>query len=99
MTVFEGSRYEKCTIYELENKYHLSNREPLKMKDFGDNIIHVVKEGDRLDLLAYYYWGNPNLYFIICDWNDIYDPLKHKLEPGSALTLPSYENIIGEGII
>lgn len=99
MTVFVGSRYEDCTIYKLGEKYHLSNREPLEIKSFDDNIIHVVKEGDRLDLLAYYYWGNPNLFFIICDWNNIYDPLKYDLEPGSTLILPSYERMIGEDLI
>lgn len=95
MTVFIGSRYESCKVHKHDDNYHLSHREPLVRKDFDDNIIHVVKEGERLDLIAYKYWLRPDLFYIICDWNDIYNPLKQSLEPGSTLILPSFEKVIG----
>lgn len=96
MAIYEGSRYQNCKIYKLNDKYHLFDREPLVKKEFDDNITHVITEGERLDTIAYKYWGSPDLFYIICDWNDIYNPLESKLEPGATLILPSYKRVIGE---
>lgn len=95
MAIYEGSRYKDCKVYKLGDKYHLFDREPLVKKDFDDNITHVVTEGDRLDLIAYKYWGQPDLFYIICDWNNIYNPLDFDLEAGTTLTIPSYRRVIG----
>ena len=36
--------------------------------------IHKVDIGDTLDTLALYYYGNPTYYWMIADFNDIFDP-------------------------
>ena len=48
-------------------------------------------EGDRIDLLAHRYLGDARLWWIICDYNDIFFPLE--LQPGTDLRIPSIENI------
>lgn len=36
--------------------------------------LHTVEVGDTLDTLALFYYGNPTYYWIIADYNDIFDP-------------------------
>lgn len=48
-------------------------------------------DGDRLDLLAHRYLDRAGLWWIICDYNDIFFPLE--LEPGSVLRIPSVEHV------
>ena len=56
-----------------------------------DDRLHTVVEGDRLDLLAHRYLGDARLWWIICDYNDLFFPLV--LEPGLALRIPSREHV------
>jgi len=34
-------------------------------------LTHIVKKGDRLDLLAYTYYGDPTKFWLICDANQL----------------------------
>ncbi len=45
----------------------------------------------RLDLLAHQYLGRADLWWIICDYNDIFFPME--LEPGTVLRIPSAEHV------
>lgn len=56
-----------------------------------DDRLHTVVEGDRLDLLAHRYLGDARLWWIICDYNDLFFPLA--LDPGLALRIPSREHV------
>ena len=49
---------------------------------------HLVVEGDRLDLLAHRYLGDPELYWRICDANAAMRPEQLTLEAGRRLALP-----------
>lgn len=48
----------------------------------------LVKEGDRLDLAAYKAYGNPLLFYKICDANTAMDPWA-LLRPGRRLLIPT----------
>lgn len=48
----------------------------------------TVKQGDRLDLIAGEYLGDPEQYFRICDANDAMNPFAHVSEPGIGLRIP-----------
>jgi hypothetical protein len=50
-----------------------------------------VVEDDRIDLLAHRYLGDTRLWWIICDYNDIFFPLE--LTPGTVLCIPSVEHV------
>lgn len=97
MSIFKNSRYEDSKVYKLNNEYHIGIRKILEKKNFEDNIIHTVVEGERFDSIANTYWGRPELFYIICDWNDIFDPI-FELTTGMQLTLPSYKTILEEKI-
>lgn len=48
--------------------------------------VHIVKEGDRLDLLAHRYYRDSLKWYLIADANDLINPMK--LEIGSSLIIP-----------
>ena len=50
-------------------------------------LIHIVKEGDRLDLLAYTYYGDPTKFWLICDANQAMFP-PDLLVPGKRIIIP-----------
>ncbi|MDF2615503.1 MAG: hypothetical protein K0Q47_158 [Sedimentibacter sp.] len=94
MSVLEGSRYEGATVYSHEDKYYIGSRIILQYKEYPDNIIHTVSESERLDTIAYKYWKNSEWWYIICDWNDIFNPFE-PLVAGTILSLPSFNRIAG----
>lgn len=49
---------------------------------------HMVREGDRLDLLAARYLGDPLAFWRICDANDAMNPLELCRRPGRVLRIP-----------
>jgi len=97
LSIFQGSRYENSKVYKHNNAFYIGSRKILKKKEFDDNIIHVVRDGERLELIAYNYWKMPEWWYIICDWNDIFNPFL-ALEPGTILVLPSFSRISGGDI-
>jgi nucleoid-associated protein YgaU len=48
--------------------------------------IHLVREGDRMDLLANQYYKKPMLWRYIAEHNDIDNP--RNLTPGTRLIIP-----------
>ncbi len=94
MSVLVGSRYEGARVYSEDNKYYIGSRTILEYKEYSDNIIHTTIENERLDQIAYRYWKNVNWWYIICDWNNIFNPTE-PLEANRILILPSYNRIIG----
>ena len=49
---------------------------------------HLVVDGDRLDLLAHRYLGNPELFWRICDANGALRPEELTRETGRRLGIP-----------
>ena len=53
---------------------------------------YVVKEGDRLDLLAYRFYGDPTKFWLICDANQSMFPFE-LMDPGRRITIPQEKEI------
>jgi hypothetical protein len=53
-------------------------------------IEHIVEQGDRLDILAARYLGDPTLFWQICDENDALQPeaLTERIGQIIKITLP-----------
>jgi nucleoid-associated protein YgaU len=86
----KGSRYAKCVLYTGSGEEFLGTRPRIDIAPRLDDRFHTVKEGDRIDLIAYSYLGNASLWWIICDYNEIFYPLD--LEVGAVLRIPSIEH-------
>jgi hypothetical protein len=58
--------------------------------NYATAAMHTVRAGDRLDLLAAKYFGDPLMYWLICDANGAIRPDKLVETPGATLriTLP-----------
>jgi nucleoid-associated protein YgaU len=85
------SRYATAILYTGGTEEFLGFRVPVDSGPRPDDRFHTVVDGDRLDLLAHRYLGRADMWWIICDYNDIFFPME--LEPGSVLRIPSVEHV------
>ena len=85
------SRYVSCILYRDSSGDYLGRRERIDTTPRYDDRLHTVVAGDRIDLIAYRYLGDARLWWIICDYNDIFFPLE--LDPGTELRIPSLEHV------
>ena len=51
------------------------------------STLHHVRDGDMLDYLAYKYYGDESLWYIIADANAIMDVMV-PLTPGTQIVIP-----------
>jgi len=58
--------------------------------NFATVATHTISQGDRLDLLAAKYLGDPLLFWLLCDANGAVRPEELAEKPGTVLniTLP-----------
>lgn len=69
----------------------LLERFKIDYKDNKGDQYHVVKDNERLDLIAYNYYGDSLLWWVIADVNEIYNPLE--ITPGDSLLIPEFEKV------
>lgn len=85
------SRYAACVLYVDGNQEFIGTRERIDVSPRPDDVFHTVVEGDRIDLIAHRYLGRAELWWVICDYNDIFLPLE--LLIGQVLRIPSSEHV------
>jgi nucleoid-associated protein YgaU len=88
------SRYRDCIIYQDGETQFFGARQRLDATPQPDDRFHLVVEDDRVDLLAYHYLGDPTLWWVICDVNDLAFPLE--LPVGATVRIPSLERVMLE---
>ena len=80
-----ANRFFKIPIRFKDKKSYYKNirypEVPLRIND----IYIITKDGDRLDLLAYQFYGKSNLWWYIAAANNINTM---NLEPGTSLRIP-----------
>ena len=64
-------------------------------QNFATVARHVVVQGDRLDLLAAKYLGDPLIFWVICDANGSMQPADLVETPGSVLLITMPQGIPG----
>ena len=99
MPIFEGSRYAGVEFTAIRGKdlrvrKWLHPSDPFRFASVSpDWVIHEVKSGDILDLIAYIYTGKnadkARLWWMIAEVNNILFPLD--IEPGIELAIPLRE--------
>jgi nucleoid-associated protein YgaU len=63
--------------------------------NFATVARHSVQLGDRLDLIAAKYLGDPLLYWVICDANGALDPDALVATPGTVLNITMPQGVPG----
>jgi nucleoid-associated protein YgaU len=64
-------------------------------QNFATIAQHTVVHGDRLDLLAAKYLGDPLVYWLICDANGATAPDELVQTPGSVLSITMPQGVPG----
>jgi nucleoid-associated protein YgaU len=63
--------------------------------NFATVAQHTVRQGDRLDLIAAKYFGNPLIFWLICDANGAIDPNDLVSTPGRVLSITTPHGVPG----
>jgi nucleoid-associated protein YgaU len=63
--------------------------------NFATVATHTVKQGDRLDLIAAKYLGDPLLFWLVCDANGAIRPSDLVETPGTVLNITMPQGIPG----
>lgn len=69
-------------------------RAPVVLPPASDDTFYTWREGDRLPTLAASAWGDPTLWWVLCDVNAIADPFA--IAAGTVLRLPSRARVAME---
>lgn len=56
-------------------------------------VEHVLKEGDRLDNIAFMYYNDCDFYWVIAYFNSVIDPEKNITEDFSILKIPEISKL------
>jgi hypothetical protein len=93
--IFKGSRYEKLaqqaiTVTTSDGRQHAAL--PIRFPPPTPAAYrHTVSGGDRLDLLAYHFYGDPQRFWLIADANTAMDP-EDLLSEGTQIFIPPDPN-------
>lgn len=63
--------------------------------NFSTVAQHTVKKGDRLDLIAAQYLGDPLMFWLICDANGAISPDSLLAKPGATLAITMPQGVPG----
>lgn len=87
--IFKGSRYEKVSVYQVtEANGQTVNALLIRfIPPTPAGYQHTFTAGERLDLLAYTFYRNPEKFWLIADANTEMDP-DDLLDPGRQLLIP-----------
>ena len=85
------SRYAASVLYTGREESFLGARPRTDTTPRPEDRFHTVVAADRVDLIAARYLGRAELWWIVCDYNDIFFPLE--LEVGAVLRIPSVEHV------
>lgn len=89
MLRYNNTIYSRPVNLDVENKrrYYNSLFDPI-VPIQSDDIYVITTFGDRVDLLAWNYYGDTSLWFIICAANPQLRKDSLYLEPGIQLRIP-----------
>jgi hypothetical protein len=63
--------------------------------NFATVAQHVVRQGDRIDLIAAKYLGDPLIFWLICDANGAADPFELVETPGTVINITTPQGVPG----
>ena len=63
------------------------------LRDDTEYIVHEIKDIDTLDSLALKYYGRPDLFWVIADFNRIRDPYIRLIDNYNFIYIPTLSSI------
>lgn len=96
MSIFKGSRYTNVFQYEetYKKKHVVAFHSRVLLSSFSQegSTLHTWIQTDRLDNLAYEYYGDPQYWWFILDANPRYME-EHHIQRGDVLFIPSMDEL------
>ena len=92
-TYFYTSRYATLPYYynTLDKKFMYGISKNLNTNT--DYVLHNLVDSDSLDSLALKYYGRPDLFWVIADFNNLNDPYIKLTDKMSSIKIPSLSGI------
>ena len=90
----DTSRYNWSALYvDEDNGDFFGTRQPLRLREHESDIFHTVTDADsrRIDLIAWKYYRDVSLWWVIAEFNNISNPLE--IPAGTTLRIPAYERV------
>jgi hypothetical protein len=89
MMIFKGSRYQNVPVYTTvgSDGRTVTALHIRRIPDTPAGFFHSFTGDERLDLIAYRFYRNPEKFWLIADANSEMDP-EDLLEPGRQLCIP-----------
>ena len=87
--IFKGSRYQDTGTYKVTDATGMATA-ALKIRFIPPTPVgyyHTFTADQRLDLISYSFYRNPEKFWLIADANNEMDP-EDLLEPGRQLLIP-----------
>lgn len=95
MSMYDGSRYTNVFAFDEEYKgkeITSFNIRTLPKINVADSFRHTWVESDRLDLLSYTYYGDPQYWWFLLDANPQYFE-EHEIKHGDILFIPPFSEL------
>ena len=92
-TYLYTSRYATLPYYynTLDKKYMYGISKNLTTNT--DYVLHNLVDSDSLDSLALKYYGRPDLFWVIADFNNLNDPYIRLVDKMSSIKIPALSGI------
>lgn len=81
------SPYEEAYGLQYDNGDVSLERIPYQYNPSSSDIYHTVISGETIQSIAFKYYGDSGLWYIIADVNNIYNPITEVVE-GLELLIP-----------
>lgn len=88
---FGSSPYDQAVLNEYgDGSDPTLDLEDLDVIDTANSVVHTVVDGQTLQNIAYQYYHDSGLWYIIALANNISNPFSDELFAGQQLKIPNY---------
>jgi len=93
MEIQHTSRHAYSIRYRHKSGDFWGTRPPVKIPKSDSDEFHMVTENERnrIDLIAFHYYGDCALWWVIAEANGVLNPLE--LEVGRVLRIPAWATV------
>lgn len=92
----KNSRYSQGGVTETKgNKLGWWEREPIPNNDSDISYMISAEEAGRPDLVAYKFWKQSSLQWLVLQYNNIVD-VNEEFVAGKMIVLPPYSRVVTE---
>ena len=90
MRIRSDSRFRTTALYAVDDEQRWGLPARAKLDDEDQYVIHRASDGERMDQIATRYYGNPRLWWVIAEVNDLFR-WWDEIETGVEIKIPTRE--------